>query len=132
MKGPTGSADMQSPYPRCIREARGLHTAGLFVQIAQRVRTDSRAGDGYTKILGYHRQPSCQLSEMAQPQRESSSGWRSWKMGTALIADNITFNMLSHLASSTQDLIYGPPWVKPEEWRKWDLHNMPGTGRRHN
>ncbi|KAJ5134785.1 acylamino-acid-releasing enzyme [Penicillium atrosanguineum] len=42
----------------------------------------------------------------------------------AVISDNGTFNLLSHLASSTQHSILhglgGPPWLNPEEWRKWD------------
>ncbi|KAJ5142618.1 acylamino-acid-releasing enzyme [Penicillium bovifimosum] len=42
----------------------------------------------------------------------------------ALIADNGTFNLLSHLSNSTQHSILhglgGPPWLNPEAWRKWD------------
>jgi dipeptidyl aminopeptidase/acylaminoacyl peptidase len=42
----------------------------------------------------------------------------------ALIADNSTFSLFSHLSSSTQHSILhglgGPPWLNPETWRKWD------------
>ncbi|OQE13321.1 hypothetical protein PENFLA_c050G00358 [Penicillium flavigenum] len=51
----------------------------------------------------------------------------------ALIADNGTFNMLSHLANNTQDSIFhgmgGSPWLNPEAWRKWDHAQF--AGRRH-
>ncbi|KAJ5876474.1 acylamino-acid-releasing enzyme [Penicillium soppii] len=42
----------------------------------------------------------------------------------ALIADNGTFSLLSHLSSNTQHAILhglgGPPWLNPEAWREWD------------
>jgi dipeptidyl aminopeptidase/acylaminoacyl peptidase len=42
----------------------------------------------------------------------------------ALIADNGTFNLLSHLSSNTQHSVLhglgGPPWLNPDAWRKWD------------
>lgn len=79
----------------------------------------------------------CETLEYVDPERAVALGLGyggymvNWIQGhdfgrrfKALIADNGTFNLLSHLSSSTRHSILhglgGPPWLNPEAWRKWD------------